>query len=71
MVVDSSRPQTIGSLREKVSELPRRNSQSEITPPSTPPMKPQTAGSEAMKPALRMVMPRSCTRYTGNQVRKK
>ena len=51
MVVDNIRPHTIGSLREKVSELPRRSNQSEITPPSTPPMKPQIAGSEAMNPA--------------------
>ncbi|MNM87996.1 hypothetical protein D3C81_1001930 [compost metagenome] len=48
-----------------------RSRLSEITPPNTPPMKPQMAGREATKPAFRIDMPRACTRYTGNQVRKK
>lgn len=40
-------------------------------PPSTPPAKPQIAGSAATKPAVRMEKPRSLTRKTGNHVRKK
>jgi len=35
---------------------------SDSTPPSTPPMKAQMAGIEAMKPAFRIDMPRWWTR---------
>ena len=64
-------PSTIGVLRAMFSEPVRRISQSEITPPSTPPTKPQIAGTDATNPAFRIDMPRACTRYTGNQVMKK
>ena len=62
MVMESSIPSTIGVLRAMFSEPVRRINQSEITPPSTPPTKPHTAGMEATKPALRIDMPRACTR---------
>ena len=64
-------PSTMGTLRAVESEQPRRKRKSEITPPRMPPAKPKSAGTEAAKPALRMDMPRACTRYTGNQVIKK
>jgi hypothetical protein len=62
MLTDSSMPPTIGALRARVSEWPRRISASDSTPPSTPPENPQIAGSEATRPACRIVMPRACTR---------
>src|SRR5690349_4772853 len=71
MLVDSNMPTTIGTLRATVSEKPLRIRKSEKMPPSTPPTNPHTAGNAATKPALRMDMPRSLTRYTGNHVRKK
>ncbi|SAJ22074.1 Uncharacterised protein [Enterobacter cloacae] len=55
-------PSTIGVLRAIFSEPVRRISQSEMTPPSTPPTKPQMAGTEATNPAFRIDIPRACTR---------
>ena len=71
MDMASNRPHTRGALRAMDSELPDLIMRSDITPPSTPPRKPATAGNAAIKPAFNIVMWRSLTRYTGNQVRKK
>lgn len=71
MLIDSSMPSTIGTLRATDSEAPRRSSASEMMPPRMPPRKPHTAGIDATKPAFRIDMPRACTRYTGNHVMKK
>ena len=62
MLIDISMPSTIGVFRAKVSEAGFSQQASEITPPSTPPMKPQMAGTEAMRPAFRIDMPRCWTR---------
>ena len=62
ITIDSNMPITIGVLRAMFSDPVRRIIQSEIIPPSTPPIKPQTAGTEATKPAFRIDIPRACTR---------
>jgi hypothetical protein len=56
MLIDSSMPATIGVFRADVSDQPRRNSRSDQTPPSTPPVKPHIAGIAAIMPAFRMDM---------------
>ena len=58
-------------MRATDSDAPLRSSASEMIPPRMPPRKPHTAGIDATKPALRIDMPRACTRYTGNHVMKK
>jgi hypothetical protein len=62
MLIDISMPTTIGTLRDTDSEQPDLARRSDSQPPATPPRKPAIAGSEATKPAFRMVMWRSCTR---------
>ena len=61
-LTDSSMPPMMGSLRAAVSDQPALSNASERSPPSTPPANPHSAGTEAMKPALRMDMWRCCTR---------
>src|SRR5215217_5701995 len=70
MLVESRRPTTIGTLRAVPSEAPRRTIRSDKTPELSTPTNAARNGSDARNPAFTKLMPRACTRYVGNQVRK-
>src|SRR5215208_7696372 len=70
MLVESSSPATIGTLRAVPSVAPRRTIASESTPEQSTPTNAARKGSDARNPAFTKLIPRACTRYVGNQVRK-
>src|SRR5689334_695098 len=70
MLVESRRPVTIGTFRAAPSDAPRRTIASERRPEQSTPTNAARKGSDARKPAFTKLIPRSCTRYVGNQVRK-
>src|SRR5436189_905139 len=70
MLVDSRSLVTMGTLRAVPSDAPLRTIASDRSPELSTPTNAARKGSEAKNPAFTKLIPRACTRYVGNQVRK-